>query len=92
MQANIPQLIVSCRPGCAACCIAISISTPIPGMPEGKPAGVPCVQLDDKGLCLLFGKNTRPQVCLDIIAGEDCGSSKEEAMENLRRLELLTSS
>lgn len=25
-----------CRPGCGACCIAPSISSPIPGMPEGK--------------------------------------------------------
>lgn len=30
-----------CRPGCGACCIAPSISSPIPGMPEGKAAGVP---------------------------------------------------
>ena len=37
---------MDCRPRCAACCIAPSISSPIPGMPEGKPAGVACVQLD----------------------------------------------
>ncbi|HNM56919.1 MAG TPA: YkgJ family cysteine cluster protein, partial [Thauera aminoaromatica] len=24
---------MDCRPGCAACCIAPSISSPIPGMP-----------------------------------------------------------
>ncbi len=28
---------VSCRPGCGACCTAPSISSPIPGMPNGKP-------------------------------------------------------
>ncbi len=27
----------ACRPGCGACCIAPSITTPIPGMPHGKP-------------------------------------------------------
>ena len=36
---------MQCRAGCGACCIAISISSPIPGMPLGKPAGVRCVQL-----------------------------------------------
>ena len=36
---------MDCRPGCAACCIAPSISSPIPGMPHGKPAGVRCIQL-----------------------------------------------
>jgi hypothetical protein len=34
---------IACRPGCAACCIAPSISSPIPGMPHGKPAGVRCI-------------------------------------------------
>ncbi|HNV09555.1 MAG TPA: YkgJ family cysteine cluster protein, partial [Dokdonella sp.] len=29
---------MSCRSGCGACCIAPSISSPIPGMPNGKPA------------------------------------------------------
>ena len=37
--------LIACRTGCGACCIAPSISSPIPGMPDGKPAGVPCVQL-----------------------------------------------
>jgi Fe-S-cluster containining protein len=31
---------MNCRLGCGACCIAPSISSPIPGMPQGKPAGV----------------------------------------------------
>ena len=39
-----------CRAGCGACCIAPSISSPIPGMPNGKPAGVRCVQLDANNL------------------------------------------
>jgi hypothetical protein len=28
----------ACRPGCGACCIAPSITSPIPGMPDGKPS------------------------------------------------------
>ena len=35
-----------CLPGCGACCIAPSISGPIPGMPNGKPAAVRCINLD----------------------------------------------
>ena len=31
---------MDCRAGCGACCIALSISSPIPGMPAGKPAGI----------------------------------------------------
>lgn len=27
---------MDCRPGCGACCIAPSITSPIPGMPHGK--------------------------------------------------------
>ena len=45
---------MDCRPGCAACCIAPSISSPIPGMPHGKPAGVRCAQLDEAGLGLVL--------------------------------------
>ena len=41
----------ACRPGCGACCIAPSITSAIPGMPLGKPAGVRCVQLDDDNRC-----------------------------------------
>ncbi|MBF7801077.1 YkgJ family cysteine cluster protein, partial [Klebsiella pneumoniae] len=29
---------MECRTDCGACCIAPSISSPIPGMPQGKPA------------------------------------------------------
>jgi Fe-S-cluster containining protein len=28
---------MDCRVGCGACCIAPSISSPLPGMPRGKP-------------------------------------------------------
>lgn len=32
-------------------------------MPRGKPAGVPCVQLDAQRRCRLFGQPARPAVC-----------------------------
>ncbi len=80
-----------CREGCAACCIAPSISTPIPGMPEGKPAGVPCVQLNEMGMCKLFGSPLRPKVCGDLPAAlEMCGKNSEEALHYLKNLEELT--
>ena len=42
---------MQCRSGCGACCIAPSINEPLPGMPQGKPAGVRCVHLDDEMRC-----------------------------------------
>ncbi len=83
--------IFKCRPGCGACCIAPSISSPIPGMPEGKPAGVPCVNLDREFRCRLFGSTERPAVCGSLSPSpEMCGSCREEALENLAELERLT--
>ncbi|MGV6853283.1 MAG: YkgJ family cysteine cluster protein [bacterium] len=84
------QAIIECRSGCAACCIAPSISTAIPGHPDGKPAGIPCVQLDSNGLCQLFGHPERPKVCGNLQPGIDCGSSKQQALLNFQRLEELT--
>ena len=82
---------MECRIGCAACCIAVSISSPIPGMPEGKPAGVRCVQLTEKNACRLFGKPERPAVCSSLQASKDmCGDSNEEAFQRLAEWERLT--
>jgi Fe-S-cluster containining protein len=82
---------MQCRPGCGACCIAPSISSPIPGMPQGKPAGVRCNQLDEANLCKLFGHAERPAVCRSFGASpENCGASREEAMTVLMELEALT--
>ena len=79
---------VDCRPGCAACCTAPSISSPIPGMPHGKPAGQPCVQLDDAGRCRLFGQPERPAVCVSLQPSfEMCGGHRAHAMQWLTRLE-----
>ncbi len=82
---------MDCRPRCAACCIAPSISTPIPGMPRGKPAGVRCVQLDERDRCRLFGRPERPPVCASLQPAPDmCGSTREQALATLQRLEFLT--
>ncbi len=79
---------MECRAGCAACCIAPSITSPIPGMPQGKPAGVRCVQLDERGLCRLFGQPDRPAVCASLRpAPSMCGASAAEALRYLSRLE-----
>lgn len=83
---------MECRLGCAACCIAISISSPIPGMPNGKPAGVRCIQLTEHNTCKLFGKPERPAVCSALKASEDmCGQSNDEAFAFLSELENATS-
>lgn len=82
---------MDCRPGCGACCIALSISSPIPGMPEGKPAGVRCAQLTDDNRCKIFGQPERPEVCNRLRPSEEmCGQSAEEALIYLTELEILT--
>lgn len=79
---------MDCRPACAACCIAPSISTPLPGHPQGKPAGVRCVQLDDALRCQLFGRPERPAVCGSLQPSEEmCGDSREQALRWLGWLE-----
>ncbi len=77
-----------CRAGCGACCIAPSISSAIPGMPDGKPAGVRCAQLDEQNLCRLFGDPRRPAVCERFqFDAAVCGRQRDEAMFTLRWLE-----
>jgi Fe-S-cluster containining protein len=81
----------ACRPGCGACCTAPSISSPIPGMPNGKPAGMRCVQLDAHDGCRIFGQPGRPAVCASLRpSAEMCGASREQAMFFLAELERLT--
>ena len=82
---------MNCREHCAACCIAPSISSPIPGMPLGKPAGVRCVQLDERLRCRLFGRPERPAVCVSLRpSAEMCGDSPAQALRWLGRLGRLT--
>ena len=58
-------------------------------MPEGKPAGVPCVHLSPAMRCLLFGDGRRPAVC-DAFAPdrEFCGDNREQALMWLAQLEV----
>jgi len=82
---------LKCRLGCGACCIAPSISSAIPGMPGGKPAGVRCVQLDENNLCRLFGQPERPAVCGQFQAEESvCGKDSAEALKIITELERIT--
>ncbi|HOZ72069.1 MAG TPA: YkgJ family cysteine cluster protein [Spirochaetales bacterium] len=79
---------MECRPGCGACCVAPSVSSPIPGLPNGKPAGVPCPQLGDDYRCALFGLPERPAVCSSLRPEpEMCGASRAEALAYLESLE-----
>jgi hypothetical protein len=60
-------------------------------MPQGKPAGVPCVQLDDELRCKAFGSPERPAFCAGLQpSAEMCGGSREHALEWLSRLEQAT--
>lgn len=82
---------MDCRPGCGACCIAPSISSPIPGMPFGKPAGIPCVQLLPDYRCAIFGQPERPEVCSSLRPTEMmCGTGRDEALRFLTALEVAT--
>ena len=82
---------MDCRDHCGACCIAPSITSPIPGMPHGKPAGIPCVQLDDDYRCRLFGSPERPAFCASLKPLLSmCGAARDEALSVLTQLELVT--
>lgn len=63
-------------------------------MPHGKPAGVPCVQLDAHGRCQIFGQAGRPAVCRQLQAStEMCGPHDDGgvfARTYLMQLEHLT--
>ena len=63
-------------------------------MPQGKPAGVRCVQLDDALRCRIFGRPERPAVCRQLRPSlEMCGPRDyrgAHATLYLARLEALT--
>ncbi len=78
---------MDCRK-CGACCIAPSITTPMPNVPHGKPAGTRCANLNEKNECTLYGRPERPAFC----AGwqptpELCGASFAQALTNIAALE-----
>jgi uncharacterized protein len=53
-----------------------------------KPAGVPCMQLDEHQRCKLFGLPSRPAVCSSLRPSpEMCGTDRHHAMAWLTRLE-----
>lgn len=79
---------IDCRSGCGACCTVISISSPIPGMPNGKPAGTRCIHLTHDYKCAIFTSPDRPRVCGGFQAETlFCGNSRDEALQILCSLE-----
>jgi len=95
MPEEAPIETIACRSGCAACCIAPSISSPIPGMVPvggfGKPAGVRCIQLDEQMRCRLFGHPERPAVCSSLRPSSTmCGPDRNHALRWLTWLEQAT--
>lgn len=80
-----------CREGCGACCIAPSITSPMPGMPHGKPAGERCLHLMADFRCALFGKPERPKFCGSLQPRESmCGANRFQALLRITRLEYKT--
>jgi Fe-S-cluster containining protein len=78
---------MNCRENCGACCIALSISSPIPGMPEGKKEGVRCINLMDDYRCAIYNDKGYPKVCSGFNAEKEfCGNDREEAMKILESL------
>jgi len=60
-------------------------------MPNGKPAGVRCVQLGEDYRCGLFGKPERPAICGRLQPRRDmCGYDRDTALKTLAALELAT--
>ena len=60
-------------------------------MPQGKPAGVPCVQLTAELRCALFGRPERPAVCGSLQPAPSlCRESRDEALQALAWLERQT--
>ena len=63
----------------------------MPGLPGGKPAGVPCPHLDEALRCRLFGRPERPAVCGSLPPStEMCGGTREHALRFLEQLEQAT--
>ena len=60
-------------------------------MPHGKPAGIPCVQLDDAFGCRVFGRPERPAFCRTLQPEPGmCGGDRDEALSLLALLEAAT--
>jgi hypothetical protein len=60
-------------------------------MPDGKPAGVPCLQLMDDLRCAIFGQPERPACCSGLQPSlEMCGTERRYALTWLAQLEIAT--
>jgi hypothetical protein len=60
-------------------------------MPDGKPAGVRCVQLGVDMRCAIFGRPERPACCAGLQPSiEMCGRDRSHALRWLARLEAET--
>ncbi len=60
-------------------------------MPQGKPAGVRCIQLSDDNRCRLFGLPERPPFCVGLQPmPEMCGNHNDDALYYLTELEVNT--
>jgi hypothetical protein len=60
-------------------------------MPNGKPAGVRCIQLNDDNLCALFNQPERPAVCHNFKPCPSiCGDTNQQALANIEALEKMT--
>jgi hypothetical protein len=60
-------------------------------MPHGKPAGIPCVQLDHAYRCRLFGRPERPAFCASLRPEPAmCGNHRDDALQRIAILELAT--
>jgi uncharacterized protein len=63
----------------------------MPGLPGGKPAGLPCPHLSPDMRCAIFALPERPPVCASLKRlAEMCGSSREEALAYLENMERMT--
>ena len=62
-------------------------------MPNGKPAGVACVNLDAATMaCRIWGTEEYPDACRRFAPEPGvCGNDRTEALELIAKLELLTS-
>ena len=79
---------MDCRTDCGACCIAPSISSPIPGMPDGKPANTRCTHLADTFLCQIFTSPLPPKVCASLPATRELSCTpRDQAPTHLIKLE-----
>ena len=83
---------MQCRPNCGACCIAPSITSTLPNMPKGKPAGVFCTNLSSSNFqCKIWEQGDYPKVCRDFKACDDvCGDNREEALRLITWFERAT--